>query len=279
MLNFLTFFQTLLLISFGLSAVYAGYTNLKAIRKYRAPRKYAGELLSWSIRPYSDFKYEPDTWLSINLHRLGIVLTGCVTIYLILSRQVAGLAIPGIPDYLSGLVIYPVLAMCVAGTGFFWGQALFGPLAAFLAGDDHMAVSDEGVLNGGHLFPWSTFSHYSINIEQSVIHLWSASFPGTVAFILAPSSAGQVTTLRGILESHMPSGAADAPGFLRRCAFPVLMALLGSGAFAAAILASHLPYAYAIILIAVICWLLVFLGVKAIMGLIYGGRNRPATVE
>jgi hypothetical protein len=58
--------RTLLLISFGLSAIYAGYTNLKAIRKFRAPRKYAGELLSWSVHLYSGFKYELETWIAIN---------------------------------------------------------------------------------------------------------------------------------------------------------------------------------------------------------------------
>jgi hypothetical protein len=279
MINFLSLFPTILLVSFGLFAIYAGYSNLKSIRKFRAPRKYAGELLNWSVRPYADFKYEPDTWISINLHRLAIFLTGCVALYVIFFKPVEGIAIPGFSTTLSGLIIYPVLAMCVAGTGFFWGQALFGPLAEFLAGDSHYAVSDEGILNGGYLFPWSTFSHYSINTEQSVIQLWSATFHGAPAFTLIPPSAGELSTLRGILQGQLPSGAADAPGFLRRCAFPALMAMLGITVYVAAILTTSLAFGYAIILIAVFNYLLVFLGVKAIMGLIYGGRHRPAPVE
>lgn len=279
MLNFISLFRTLLLISFGLSAIYAGYTNLRAIRKFRAPHSYTGELLSWSVHLYSGFKYELDTWIAINIHRLALFLNGCVGLYLLLYRPVTGLAIPGVPDYLAGLIVFPILAGCVAGMGFFWGQALFGPLAEFLGGDSHYAISEDGVLYGGQLFPWSTYSHYSMNPDGTVIQLWSASFPGTVAFTLTTPSAGQISRLRGIMESHMPSGEADAPGFFRRCAFPALMAALAIGFIAAAVWSSSLSYAFAMVLNAVLMYLLVFLGAKVIMRLIYGGRNRPASVE
>jgi hypothetical protein len=277
--NFLTSLRTILLISFGLSAVYAGYYNLRSIRKFRAPRNYTGELLSWVERPYTSFKYEPDTWIAINIHRLALFLTGCVCLYLLFVRPVTGLAIPGVPAYLGGLIVFAILGGCVSGMGFFWGQALFGPLAEFLGGDSHYAISDGGVLYGGQLFPWSTYSHYSLNPEGTVIQLWSASFPGAVAFTLTPPSAGEVSRLRGIVESHMPSGEADAPGFLRRCAFPALMAALAIIFIAAAVWSTSLSYAITMILIAVLMYLLVFLGGRVIMQLIYGGRNRPAPYE
>jgi hypothetical protein len=270
--------QILLLGCFGLPALYAFFSNLKTLRSFRAPRKYAGQRFAWAERPYSGFKYELDTWLAITLHRLALFSAGLAGLYLLFSRPVLDLSIPGIPGSIAGLIAFPILAGCVAGIGFFWGQASFGPLAEYLAGDSHYAVSDEGVLTGGQLFPWTIFAYYSLNDERTALTLWSASFPGATAFNLMPP-VEQVSSLISLIQIHLPAGGAATPGFIRRSAFPALMAVLLIFSIIIAIAAASLSSGLAIVLIVVFMYLLVWFGGHMIMKLIYGGQNRPATLE
>ena len=161
---------------------------------------------------------------------------------------------------------------------FFWGQAFFGPLAEYLAGDSHYAVSDEGVLTGGQLFPWKTFASYSLNEERTALTLWSASFPGATAFNLMPP-VENISSLVSLIQSHLPAGGAATPGFIRRSAFPALMAVLFILSTIIAIAAASLSSGLAIVLISILMYLLVLFGGKIIMTLIYGNQNRPAPVE
>ena len=269
--------QILLLGCFGLPALYAFYSNLKTLRSFRASRKYVGESFSWAERPYSGFKYELDTWLAITIHRLALFSAGLVGLYLLFFRPVLEISIPGIPGSIAGLIAFPILAGCVAGMGFFWGQAFFGPLADYLAGDSHYAVSDEGVLTGGQLFPWNTFASYNLNEERTAITLWSASFPGATAFNLMPP-VEHISSLAALIQIHLPAGGA-APGFIRRSAFPALMAVLLLLSIIIAIAAGNLSSGLAIVLITVLMYLLVLFGGKIIMTLIYGNQNRSAPIE
>ena len=270
--------QILLLGCFGLPALYAFFSNLKTLRSFRAPRKYAGQRFAWAERPYSGFKYELDTWLAITIHRLALFSAGLVGLYLLSFRPTLEVSIPGIPGSIAGLIAFPIVAGCAAGMGFFWGQASFGPLAEYLAGDSHYAVSDEGVLTGGQLFPWKTFTHCSLNEERTALTLWSASFPGATAFNLMPP-VEQMSALAALIQSHLPAGSTATPGFIRRSAFPALMAVLLIFSIIIAIGAASLSSGLAIVLIFILMNLLVWFGGKLIMTLIYGNQNRPATVE
>jgi hypothetical protein len=270
--------RTLLFLCFGLSALYAFYINLKTLQKFRAARKHTNELLAWAERPYSGFKHELDTWVAINIHRLALFLTGLIGLYILFFRPIAGITIPGIPGSIAGLIAFPILAVCVASTGFFWGQAFFGLLAEYLAGDSHYAVSDEGILTGGQLFPWTTISHYSVIGDGTVVRLWSASFPGAVAFTLIPPEE-HLSKLRSILESHLPGEGISSPGLIRRSAFPAIMSVVLILSIIVAIMAATLSSGLAIVIITIIMYLLVLFGGKVIMSLIYGNQNRPAPVE
>jgi hypothetical protein len=278
MISLTSLIRTLLLLCFGLSAIYACITTLRVLRKFRAERKYTNELLTWAVRPYEGFKYELDTWVAINIHRLALFSAGLAGLYLLFFRPVTGIVIPGIPGSIAGLIAFPILAGCVAGMGFFWGQAFFGPLAEYLAGNSHYALSEEGVLTGGQLFPWTAFSHFSLTVEGTVIRLWSASFPGAVAFTLIPP-VEHVSKLRSILESHLPGEGIASPGLIRRSAFPAIMSVVLILSIIIAIAAATFSSGLAIVIITIIMYLLVLFGGKVIMRWIYGNQNQPASIE
>ena len=270
--------RPLLLFCFGLSAVYGFFKIVMVLRKIRAPRKYRNELLTWAERPYSVYRYELNSWAAVTIHRLAIIVVGFIGLAMIAFRPVVDFEIPGLANPIAIIVYFPILSVSVAFIGFLWGQSIFGPIAEFIAGNSHYAISDEGILYSDRLFPWSAFSYFSLNVKQTVTQVWSASFPGTAAFTLVPPSAGDIPRLKGILQNHLPSGANSSPGFIQRCAFPASMAGISAVFVIASILTFKAPTSIALLLNTFFVYMLVRLGAKLIMRLIYGSQDLPAPI-
>ncbi|MBN2677758.1 MAG: hypothetical protein JXR32_06800, partial [Anaerolineaceae bacterium] len=179
---------------------------------------------------------------------------------------------------LAGLLSVMILSGCAAGMGLFWGQAAFGPLTELMAGRSHSAISDEGLLKGGRLFPWATFCQFSLNDERTAIKLWSAHFKGAVAFTLMPPP-DRIPAVESILLRHLPPAGLSSPGALEHFRFSTFMValLIGSAAISFLILDS-LAVTPAIALLFGLIYLLALLGSRIILLGIYGGLARPATI-
>ncbi|MGA9397625.1 MAG: hypothetical protein WBV22_05120 [Anaerolineaceae bacterium] len=270
--------QPLLLLGFGLPALYGFVKIVMSLRKIRAPRKYRKVLLTWAEHPSTVYRYELNSWVAVNIHRLALIAVGFIALAMIAFRPVVDFEIPGLANPIATIIYFPFLAVGVAFIGFMWGQSIFGPIAELIAGDSHYAISDDGILYSDWLFPWSAFSHFSMNVKETMIQIWSASFPGTVAFTLVPPSAEDVPKLKGILQSHLTTGANSPPGFIQRCAFPVSMAGISAVFITAAILTFKLSTSIALLLDTFFIYMLVRLGEKLIMRWIYGGKGLPAPI-
>jgi hypothetical protein len=263
-----------LLLIFGLLVIYGGYSVLKGTRDVRKPRRYDDALFAWSERPGQTFKYDFSNWLGISIHRAALVLIAVLALVTMLVQPNQGFGLPGLPNYLIlvlDLLVYFAVALLGTGCGF----SLFGPVADLLGGDHHYALSDAGILLANQLIPWSAFSHFESDLQRGVIYLWSASLPASVGLAAIIPSSEDLLKLSGLLHQHLPAAGNASSGLFGRYAFPVRMAVACASFILAAGLLYLAPWRLAVILDALLMWVLMWLGAALINLWIYGNHTRP----
>ena len=264
----------ILLVLFAACAIIGFIMVIRTTRSLRAPRNYGKVLLAWSEPARSDFRDDLPTWLAINLHRFTAIGMGAGVLLMLFTRPVLALGFLAFAE-LPVVVLGVLAAAAAALMGLLWGFMVAGPLAEVIGGDRHYAVADDGLLTTGHVLPWAVFREYSFDSGSGLVTLWSATLPGTPAYLLRPPSAADVQQLLSLLHDRLPE-QASRPGWLLSWRFPMLMLLfcLVFG-LAAALICSH-PTLNSLLLMPLLLWLFLALGSGMIMRLIYGGTPAAA---
>jgi hypothetical protein len=218
--------QAIMLFAFLATAVYGAITGLTSLRRIRQHHPYADVILGWYEAPLSSFKYERSNWVAVTLHSAAIVVVGLVTLAQFRSLSALPDPINKLSPWLLPL-IFGVVASGTAYIGFVWGLTAFHPLAHHMAGDTYFAVSNEGLLFGGLLFPWDGFDRFSLAPGQAALRLWSAFSPKTVSFTLSPRE-DLIAVLRSRLRSTEDSIPASGLGALALPASMCLASLIGA---------------------------------------------------
>ncbi len=264
----------ILAIVVGVAALAGGFAVFKGVRSVRAPRQYAGARFYWDEPAAESFSTDPGGQLAVLIHRTALVLTGSIAIAAALLRAqlqpVLSLAL-GWPGLLEDLVV--VCALWIIG--FAWGVSFFGPLAERLGGAHHYAVSDDGLLIGGNLLPWSSFSHFTLNAERGMVYIWSASLPGALGMVTAPSHPQSAEGLAAVLQEHLPSTDPLGRGHVAEWTLAARMALLGLPFMVVAALLSAAPLLPMLAGDAVLVWALLMLGAALINRMLYADKARP----
>jgi hypothetical protein len=273
-------FRIIFLILFALFTVYGAIAEVPATRKLRAHRDYQGVLLAW-VRPptsgpwFSDARTEGGAWVTILIHGFSVVAVGLAECLVLAVRPMRPLLSWG----LAGIIVVPAMVMAISMAGRWLGMALFRPLADRIGGDRQFAVSSEGILYLGRLFPWGSFRNFSLAGEGTAVRLWSASFPGLAAMVLIPPPE-KLPALLELLRSQLPGEPTPASnGFLAQCASPALMAAVCGPIVLAAWFAFPASAELASILNGFLMLLLGLIGGQGLMQLGFGGKDRPAPIE
>jgi hypothetical protein len=246
----------------------------------RAPRNSQGVLLAW-VRPpasgpwFSQARIDGGAWVTILIHAFAVVAVGLAEGLVLAVRPMRPLFSWG-P---AGIIVVPATVMGISMTGQWLGMALFRPLAERIGGDRQFAVSSEGILYLGRLFPWGAFRNFSLAGEGTAVRLWSASFPGLAAMVLIPPPE-KMPALLELLRSRLPGETTQASnGFLAQCAFPALMTAVCGPIVLAAWFAFPASAELASILNGFLMILLGLIGGQGLMRLGFGGKDRPAPIE
>ncbi len=267
-----------LLIVAGLLALFGGFSVLKGVRSVRAPRQYPDALTYWDEPAVEGYGRDPGGWLAVFIHRLALVLMGALAIFAMLRRldpQSALFAEPAIAVLLADMV--SVLAVAVIG--FTWGVSFFGPLAERLGGPHHYGLSAEGVLIGGNLLPWSAFKQFDLDATHTLVYIWSASLPGSLAMVAAPSEPGLATRLAGILREHLPDSDLPLQMSSGKWTLAVRMALLCLAFLALAAWLTSISPVIMLLADALLMWVLQLAGAWLIDHLLYGDKARPVSAK
>jgi hypothetical protein len=187
------------LYGLSLAVVLAGFVGginlLKSIRS----TKYAQAEIAWEQPPVSYWKYETTNMVSIAINDAGLI---CLAIILVISS-----ANSDIFAYLTKSVISLLLSLLslfgIVVATYSVGSSLAFHFARAWIRPVSYAIGDEGLLYGGQLVSWKSFSHYEIGPADGLISLYSSYSPSIRIWVLNPPSESFAGVL-GIVQKNLP---------------------------------------------------------------------------
>jgi hypothetical protein len=186
----------------------AGYGALRSqiqLRRIMAKRDYEDIIFEWFDSLPEGPTNEGLIWFAPLIHFLVVSW-----IALMASLSIPHQALTLDPSSLSRLVAsfpHNFLAACsISLIAFLWGSILpINPFCNPFLKEGYYAISSQGLLYGGQLFPWSRFTHFTVDYVRGVSRLFSATSPGLIIFALLPVEPGDRSKLEEILSQHLPT--------------------------------------------------------------------------
>jgi hypothetical protein len=263
--------KILLSILFWSFAIYGAIERVRSMRKLRVPQSYTDSIFDWSEYPISSFKYDTLSWLATSIHWVTIVLLG---LFQYIQFFMNPLSVHEV-TFIS-LPFEVLMGGFMSLTGFWLGSTLFHPIAGFLGGNRHYAISVDGILWAGYIVPWSAISHFSFDHEKGMIRLWSSSLRGTVLFQFIPAEEN-VQRIIDILGTYLPDeNKVSDPGFLQQCVFPILMAIACMSVAVVAYAVVQLVPDFFPVANIIFLYVLMLVGGPALIRSLFGRTLKPA---
>jgi len=187
------------LYGLALAVVFAGFVGginlLKSIRF----EKYTQAEIAWEQPPVSYWKYETTNMIAIAINDAGLI---CLAVILLVSS-----ANSDIFAYLTKSVISLLLSLLslfgIVVTTYSIGSSLAFHFARGWIRPVSYAICDEGLLYGGQLVTWKTFSHYEIGPDGGLIGLYSSYSPSIRTWVINPPPEFFSGVL-GIVQNNLP---------------------------------------------------------------------------
>lgn len=161
----------------GVIGLVMGTIGLKKMRSQEHPQAE----LRWNQDPLSPWRYETLTMVAIILHSLGLI--GIVGLLLwSLSSFRLFTSPPGV-----GLLLLSILAMfALFFTSYATGVMIAYHLAQPWIRPVSYGISEAGMLYGGSLVEWKSYSHYEIGPDEGLISLYSSYSSQLRTWVLQP---------------------------------------------------------------------------------------------
>lgn len=260
-----------LIIIFLILTVIGSTSRIKDTRKIRAYRNYRNTLVTWTENPRFEFHDDINMGISIYSHWASTVLIGIVTIIIIIIN----------PFNFSWFTVLstPILFFFIINTGFLWGANLLHPIINLNSGERHYALTAEGVSFGDNLFPWNTFSGFSIDTERKVLIIWSSSMPETICFILSPKTSEKMLEIIEVLQRNLSKFTYPPQNTLKRYAVSAIMIFFSAPFVILSVFSLLFPIVIAIIINCLLINLLMKFGAKLLLRCVYGNNLQPALIE
>lgn len=258
-------------------AGYGAYRGHLGLRKMRSRRRYPGVLIEWADHlPSGPFR-EGLVWVAPAIHFIAMTVIATATL-LAIPQRASSPVLTSFSGVATGLSHDLIVGLSLVLIAYLWGVTLaVNPFYLPFHRVGHFALSAEGVLYGGRLYPWSRFSHFTTGEPGDAVRLWSASSPGLVLFTFLPRSA----TDHHALTSALPQFLPNAPSQRRSRSWPIwFLPVLMAGTAITALTATFLllpgPGLFGLPATAGVALVFVVLGGRMIMHLAFGGLGQPA---
>jgi hypothetical protein len=169
----------------------------------------------------------------------------------------------------------------IALEGYLLGSMLAFPLTRLGQAPISMAITEQGMLHGSTLMPWSWFSHFSIDPQGGLLRLYSAFAPDLPSLISKPPASVGLHELGNTLQDYLPSQPPNPNRVWYRSKYWLIptmilacLSLVGAGT-----IAHYLPRELALFGIAASATILFLLGGRVItlfgFGIFSIGREPP----
>jgi hypothetical protein len=178
----------------GIIGLVSGTLGLKKMRSKEHPQAE----IRWKQIPLSPWRYETLMMVAITIHSLGLI--GIVGLLL---WSVSGFRLftsaPG-----TGLLLLSILAMfAVFFTSYVTGVTIAYHIAQPWIRPASYGISEAGLMYGGSLVEWRSYSHFEIGPDEGLISLYSSYSPRLRTWVLRPPSELFAGVL-GIIQNHLP---------------------------------------------------------------------------
>jgi len=188
----------------ALACVIAGFINgvtgLKSMRSKTHPQAE----IAWKQSPLSAWHYETLNMIAITIHSLGsISLTGLLLTELGHNRLLSVYPISrftSVSDFLVLMIAVFGLSMAayICGTmiAFHFAQQWIKPVS--------YGICANGMLYGGQLFSWKSYSRYEVGPNDGLIYLYSSYSPSIRSWVIAPPPESFASAL-ALIQKNLPA--------------------------------------------------------------------------
>jgi hypothetical protein len=270
----------LLVLLFGAWLIIGGIRTFHLLAASRSPAPGLNAIREWSERPLSSWRYEPYSAAAILLHTLAISSLGIAALDAV-STAGAFNALPAPSDTAPPVLLWIAEGGSISIVGFLVGSLVAFPLARLRRAPVAFAITEEGVVHGRTLMPWSWFSHFSIDSKGGVLRLYSAFSPDLASLISRPTPLAQLVDLGTALRPYLPTDSTPGNRAWYRTKLLLIPTMLSVCMPLSAVgwLATRLPRELALFAIALSTTVLALLGGRVIslfgFGIIKIRDDRP----
>jgi hypothetical protein len=185
----------LAIISFIIGLV-NGTTGLKSMRSKESAQAEA----NWKQPPLSPWRYETPSIIAISIHSLGLV---CLTVFVLWSLIRINL-FSGAVNANSSILLWTMALLAVFFTTYTSGVMLAYHFAQPWISPVSYGICSDGMLYGGVLVHWKSYSHYEIGPDDGQISLYSSHSPQLRTWVLKPPAELFMSVL-GFVRKSLPS--------------------------------------------------------------------------
>lgn len=208
----------LAIISFIIGLV-NGITGLKSMRS----KEHAQAEINWKQPPLSPWRYEAPSMVTITIHSLGLV---CLTAFVLMSLTRVNVSSAS-SSFISSLLFWAMAFFAVFFTTFTSGVMLAYHFAQPWISPVSYGICSAGMLYGGVLAGWKSYSHYEIEPDDGLISLYSSYSPQLRTWVLQPP-AESFTSVLGLIQKSLPSvPVADESTAWQRSPFLLILDMTG----------------------------------------------------
>jgi hypothetical protein len=173
-----------------------GTIGLKSLRS----KEHAQAEISWKQPPLSPWKYETLTMSVISIHTFGLV---GLAAFVCLSAAQIGFSTASsssvssfLLSFLAWFAVFFVSYSSGVAVAYHFAQPWIRPVS--------YGICSDGMLYGGILVGWKSYSHYEIGPEDGLISLYSSYSPPLRTWVLKPP-AESFTRVLGLIQKNLPS--------------------------------------------------------------------------
>lgn len=174
----------------------SGILGLRSMRS----KKYAEAEISWQQPPLSPWRYETPSMVVISIHTLGLI---SLTAFLLFS-------VTRHPMFTSpSKSNFEFFVFLISMSGIVFTSHTTGVMSAYHIAQPWIrpvsyGIGDEGLLYGGSVVSWQSFSHYEVGPEDGLISLYSSYSPGLRTWVIQPPPES-FTGVLGWIQKNLPS--------------------------------------------------------------------------
>ncbi len=184
----------------ALASVFIGFVNGINMLKSMRTAKHPQAEIAWQQPAISYWRYETTNMVAITINDLGLTCLAALLLISSINNNILTFSLKsGMELLLTLAVLFGIVLtanMIGLSLAFHFARQWIQPVS--------YGICDDGILYGGHLVNWKSYSYYEIGPDDGLISLYSSYSPSIRTWVLKPPSESYLGIL-GVIQKNLPS--------------------------------------------------------------------------